>query len=300
MEKEDKKLLFVLGIFIVSIAVVLIIKTNFFDSSQQSILFQKGGFSQDSENSDDSVSDFPMDINKVTKDQLMQINGIGEKTATSIISYREKQGGFKAFDELLNIDGIGEKTFAKLKDYLYLENSPATTSSKITQQYVNETTKQEIASTHQNVTTSKISYPVDINTASEQELMSLKGIGTVKAKSIIDYRNSNGPFKSTDEIKNVSGIGEAIFEDIKSFICVNISPDCPPQNTTTTTTTKQITKININTATYEQLMSLPKMTQEIANQILNYRNHTRFQNILELKMFMTNEVYNEVSQNVTI
>ena len=57
---------------------------------------------------------------------------------------------------------------------------------------------------------------VDINTASKEELMSLKGIGTAKAEAIIAAR----PFTSTDEIKKVKGIGEGIYNNIKDEIIV--------------------------------------------------------------------------------
>lgn len=61
---------------------------------------------------------------------------------------------------------------------------------------------------------------VNINTASKDELMSLEGIGESKANAIIEYRKSN-KFKSIDEIKNVKGIGDKIFEDIKSQISIS-------------------------------------------------------------------------------
>lgn len=57
---------------------------------------------------------------------------------------------------------------------------------------------------------------VDINTASKEELMSLKGIGAAKAEAIIAAR----PFKSIGEIKKVKGIGESIYNAIKSDIVV--------------------------------------------------------------------------------
>ena len=51
-------------------------------------------------------------------------------------------------------------------------------------------------------------------------LTSLSGIGESKAETIVDYRNKNGNFKSIDDIMNVSGIGEALFEKIKDYITV--------------------------------------------------------------------------------
>lgn len=60
---------------------------------------------------------------------------------------------------------------------------------------------------------------VNINTASLEELMTLSGVGESKAKAIIEYRETN-KFNTIEDIKNVSGIGDALFESIKSNISV--------------------------------------------------------------------------------
>lgn len=61
---------------------------------------------------------------------------------------------------------------------------------------------------------------VNINTATKEELMTIKGIGEAKANAIIEYRKAN-PFKSIDDIKNVKGIGEVNFQKIKSELAVS-------------------------------------------------------------------------------
>ena len=61
---------------------------------------------------------------------------------------------------------------------------------------------------------------VNINSATVDELTTLNGIGEAKAIKIIEYRNTNGLFKSIEDIKNVSGIGEAFYEKIKDNITV--------------------------------------------------------------------------------
>jgi competence protein ComEA len=63
---------------------------------------------------------------------------------------------------------------------------------------------------------------ININTADISELIKLHGIGTVKARAIIEYRQQNGPFKSIEEIKNVKGIGEVTFNRIKDYITADI------------------------------------------------------------------------------
>ncbi len=66
--------------------------------------------------------------------------------------------------------------------------------------------------------TKKQSDKVSINTASKEELMKLPGIGDAKADSIISFRQKNGKFNSTEDIKNVSGIGDSVYEKIKDYI----------------------------------------------------------------------------------
>ena len=60
---------------------------------------------------------------------------------------------------------------------------------------------------------------ININTASINELLTLSGIGESKAKAIIEYRNTN-LFTNIDEIKNISGIGDSLFEKIKDSITI--------------------------------------------------------------------------------
>lgn len=60
---------------------------------------------------------------------------------------------------------------------------------------------------------------ININTASKEQLMTLPGIGEAKALDIISYRSTNGNFKNTEDIKNISGIKESAYSKIKDLIC---------------------------------------------------------------------------------
>jgi competence protein ComEA len=59
---------------------------------------------------------------------------------------------------------------------------------------------------------------INLNEGSEEELMKIPGIGPSKARAIIDFREKEGLFKSIEELKNVSGIGEKTYEKLKNAI----------------------------------------------------------------------------------
>ena len=66
----------------------------------------------------------------------------------------------------------------------------------------------------------EVSGKVNINTATQEELETLTGIGSVLAQRIIEYREENGNFESIEDIKNVKGIGDSKYSDIKDSICI--------------------------------------------------------------------------------
>ena len=59
---------------------------------------------------------------------------------------------------------------------------------------------------------------LDINTASAEDLTQLPGVGPGLARRIIDYRQTNGPFESVDDLQNVSGVGPSKFENLAPFV----------------------------------------------------------------------------------
>lgn len=83
------------------------------------------------------------------------------------------------------------------------------------------TTEQQVAGAEDGIYTGeKENGRINLNTATAEQLMELPGIGEVKATAILAYRANIGAFTDIEEIKNVSGIGEAMFEKIKDKIMV--------------------------------------------------------------------------------
>ena len=144
------------------------------------------------------------DLNTVTKEELITIPGIGEKKAADIIGYKETQG-FRSKRDLMNIKGIGEKSYIKIEKYFY---NLANEEELETSESFSETIDREN------------SIKIDINKASQEEFIQLKGIGPTKAEKIIALRNEMGRFTSIEDLLQVKGIGPKTLEKFKDQIII--------------------------------------------------------------------------------
>ena len=170
----------------------------------------------------------------------------------------------------------------------------------------------------------------DINTANADDLERLNGIGEVLANEIINYREEHGRFNNIEEIKNVSGIGEKIFEQIKDNIYVDdptyeteedepTAPEetLPPVVTDDTVeypmlpvesitekapSLEELSPININTASIEVLTLLPDIDENIAQNIISFRDKCNgYQNVYELLLIegITKNTFTEILPYIT-
>lgn len=81
-------------------------------------------------------------------------------------------------------------------------------------------TEQEHYSVKSNDTADDSAFPVNINTATVQDLQLVEGIGESRAKNIVAYRESIGGFSSVEELKNIDGIGDKLYEKISPYLTV--------------------------------------------------------------------------------
>lgn len=65
-----------------------------------------------------------------------------------------------------------------------------------------------------------VSYPLNLNTCTAADLMTIDGIGETRASAIIAYRDYLGGYTSVDQLKNISGIGDGIFAKIEPYVTV--------------------------------------------------------------------------------
>ena len=108
---------------------------------------------------------------------------------------------------------------------------------------------------------------VNINTADQKQLESLRGIGPVRAKAIISYREKNGPFKTLEDVDKVPGIGKGTLEKIKDDVIfsgptTSLGPDAKPEKTAQAETKKPSTKAETTTAAERKSKESEKKASE--------------------------------------
>lgn len=106
------------------------------------------------------------------------------------------------------IDNYKKNNNKKEIVYIEVEKCP----DKINDACINKTTESK--------NSDKLDNKISINNASIQELVKIPGVGEAKAKDIVSYREKNGLFKTIEDIKQVSGIGDSLFEKIKDNITI--------------------------------------------------------------------------------
>lgn len=230
--------------------------------------------SEDPEKPDSDVTSenlLLINLNTASSRQLQTLSGIGEAKAAAIIEYRETHGGFFVVSELLNVSGIGEELYENIRDYVTVGDVPP-----------RETPPESSAPAPVN-TPPEIPI-VNINTASLEELQKLPGIGSAKAMAIVQYRSVFGDFYDINEIKNVNGIGESTFEEIRDYITVGAVSPRPVQDDPQASGAPEEIYVNINTASLSELCKIPGIGNVKAQAIIDYReDHGDFYSIEEIK-----------------
>lgn len=217
--------------------------------------------------------------------------GLREKTIHTISNYLAKGGKFKKAEDLKKIYGLFPDEYERLAPYIKIENltrESAVAKRESSNSFPIPTSpliSDEATQREKKFINAKI---IDINAADTSAFISLPGIGSKLANRMINFRNKLGGFYSVEQVGETFGLPDSTFQKIKKYLKL--------QNT-------QVRKININTATLEELKSHPYIRFTIANAIFTYRKeHGPFGSVEQIKnvMAVTDENYKKITPYLII
>jgi competence protein ComEA len=172
--------------------------------------------------------------------------GLTEHQAQVIKHYEEKGGRFFTRGDVQKMYSISPETYKRLEPYINLPDGPA--------YHVNKAKPGEL---------------IEINSADSARLTMIRGVGPAFARRIVHYRNRVGGFYSKEQLKEVYGINEEKYNQIKEEVTVD---------------GKHIIKININTATFNELRRFPYLSFKQMDAIVAYRDeHGNYNTLTDLK-----------------
>lgn len=96
----------------------------------------------------------------------------------------------------------------------------ATQISSLTETAANSAKSASSASKSSDNSATAVSYPINLNTATVEELVSIDGLGESRASAIIEYRDYLGGYTSVEQIKEISGIGDATYAKLAPYLTV--------------------------------------------------------------------------------
>jgi competence ComEA-like helix-hairpin-helix protein len=202
--------------------------------------------------------------------------GLKDKTITTIQKYISKGGHFYKPEDIRKIWGIRPELQDRLLPYVRIENQQ--------KQYSSNYNNKSYSSTYEKPAI----QAVDINVSDTSALIALPGIGSKLAQRIITFRDKLGGFYSVDQIKETYGLPDSTFQKIKSKLIL---------------TNTSVKKININTATIDEMKVHPYIRYNLANAFFQYRTqHGNFSSVADIKkiMIMTDEIYSKISPYLTV
>lgn len=208
---------------------------------------------------DDHHQLFYFDPNTISAGEWEKL-GVRPKTIQTIQNYLSKGGRFRKPEDIDHIFGLSDRDVQRLLPYVQIAEQAA--AEKPYTNSFNNHYPEKFPSKNKNIM-------LNINSADTLQWKLLPGIGAGYARRIVNYRSKLGGFHSIEQVAEVYGLPDSVFQKIK--------PQLQYEETT-------IAKININTATPELLVAHPYISKNLANLIVNYRKqHGPYKSLSDLK-----------------
>lgn len=220
---------------------------------------------------------FTFDPNTASLNDFVRL-GLKPKVAQTILNYRNKGGRFYKKEDLARIYTLSEQDYQRLFPYIKItESNPRQYTTSSNTHYQNTSGSDSSAHAYPQ----KQDKPVLVNTAGAEELMQLRGIGNGYANRIIKYREILGGYHKVEQLKEVYGMNDSLYEAIKPFIVIE------PEH---------IKFIAINSASEQELYKHPYI-RKMAKYVVSYRNEIGgFKQVEDFKQvpLINEEIYRKI------
>ena len=223
-----------------------------------------------------SIRLFYFDPNTVSDDGWRDL-GLRDKTIHTIRNFLSKGGQFRKAEDLQKIYGLFPDEYERLVPFIRIEAAPTANNEKANTEEKPRTRPS---------TPSRFTV-IDINLADTSAWIALPGIGSKLAARIVSFREKLGGFYAISQVAETFGLADSTFQKIRSWLKLD-----PPV----------LRKININTATLEELKAHPYIRFSLARPIIAYRNeHGTFKSPEDLRKIaaVTDDVFQKLLPYLT-
>ena len=183
----------------------------------------------------------PFDPNTATEDELLAL-GLPQRTARTLIKYRSKGGRFRYKEDLQKLYTLSREDYERIAPYVHIASSG--------ESYKNNAAVYTPASREE-------PQSVELNEADAEALMALRGIGPGYSRRIMAFRDALGGFLRVEQLQEVYGFPDSTYQQLKDKFRVDAA---------------KLKKINVNTATEEELAKHPYIGRKLAGNIIKLRN----------------------------
>lgn len=216
---------------------------------------------------------FVFNPNSATEEDFIKL-GFTKKQATGILNYRNKGGKFRKKEDFAKIYTVSKEMYERLEAFIVIPEEKKKENFYPEKKPYEPKQKEKIL--------------IEINTADSLQLIKVSGIGSYTAMKIIELRQKLGGFYSKEQLREVYRVDSVRYSEIEPFILVDPF---------------EVKKININTATLDELKAHPYIRYNIANSIVSIRQqHGRFNNIEGIKKshLVTEDVFRKIAPYLTV
>ncbi len=196
---------------------------------------------------------FPFDPNTVSSEELAEL-GFSPSLARTFLHFRESGARFRRPEDLLKVYGMKENFFRELQPYIRFAGGERTSPSEQDER-VGQPVVADFAEATKTNYRKAAPVPIDINAATRQAWENLPGIGPYYASRILRFRDALGGFYEVEQVGDTRNLPDSVFQKIFPFLRLAT----PPQ------------KLNLTTATAEELAAHPYISRKQAEVLVKYR-----------------------------